>query len=61
LPDDDSLPAEGNNPDKLFKVSYKINCLPMIDEHVVYDSNGENGVRFVNEGYGFFDKCITSG
>ena len=33
----------------------------MIDEHVVYDANEVNGVRFVNEGYGFFDKCISSG
>ena len=55
--DDDSGLVE-ENVDKLFKVSYKINILPMIDEHVIVDENGQN--QFVNEGCGFFNKCIES-
>ena len=42
----------------MFKVQYKINILPMIDEYIVEDDFGNK--KIVNEGYSFFERCIDS-
>ena len=43
---------------KMFKVSYKINIMPMIDEYITVDKYGHKTV--VNSGYSFFERCIES-
>ena len=44
--DDEEDDGENIDATKMFKISYKINVLPMIDEHVIYDSKGNK--HFVN-------------
>ena len=43
---------------KMYKITYKINILPMIDEYVTEDQYGNK--RLVNEGYSFLERCIES-
>ena len=42
----------------MYKIAYKINILPMIDEHVVEDQYGNKDI--INQGYSFFERCIES-
>lgn len=43
---------------KVFKINYKINILPMVDEHVIEDENGNNVIY--NGGYSFLETCMKS-
>ena len=43
---------------KMYKISYKINILPMVDEYIVEDEFGKK--TSVNQGYSFLERCTES-
>lgn len=43
---------------KMYKISYKINILPMVDEYIVEDQ--EDNKILVNKGYSFLERCTES-
>ena len=64
--EDEFLPMEENDdPDskvdssKVFKISYQINMLPMLDMYVQEDCDGNK--MYINDSTKFLEKCIDSG
>lgn len=56
-PIDEDGEEEGNVAGKIFKVSYKINMMPMVDMYVSRDKNGKRCM--VNEGQSLLRDCIA--
>lgn len=56
----DEIYDEENKADssKVFKISYKINMLPMLDMYVKHDANGNK--MYINCETKFLEKCIDS-
>ena len=38
-----------------YKIRYTINCLPIIDEHIIEDENGKTII--INKGHSFIEAC----
>ena len=57
-PEDETVELDQANRKKIYKVSYKLNTLPVIGEHVVRTE--DNKLVFYNRGISLMDICIDS-